>query len=71
MSAPLVNSREMLQWTFYYPPLLDLQQYMLPAAQGQSDTRQTISKAVQYFFKNDLYSSLNELDKVADNKGKP
>jgi Flp pilus assembly protein TadD len=71
MAAPLVNSRELLQWTFSYPPLLDLQQYLLPATQGQSDTRIVIGNAVKYFFDNDLYNSLNELDKVAGNNGNP
>lgn len=71
VSAPLVNSREMLQWTFYYPPLLDLQQYLLPAAQGQNDTEKAIHRAVSYFFQNDLYNGLNELDKVANNNSSP
>ncbi|NTW88528.1 MAG: hypothetical protein HGB26_05260 [Desulfobulbaceae bacterium] len=71
VSAPLVNSREMLQWTFYYPPLLDLQQYLLPATQGQNDTEKAIHRAVSYFFQNDLYNGLNELDKVANNNSSP
>lgn len=71
ISAPLVNSRELLQWTFHYPPLLDLQQYLVPEGQGQNDTQKAIGRAVQYFFQNDLYNSLNELDKVADNNGSP
>ena len=70
VSAPVVNSRKLLQWTVYYPPLIDLQQYLVEADR-QNDNQKVISEAVQCFFNNDLRGGINLLDTLADQNNSP
>lgn len=60
-ATPIVGGVNYLQWALYYPPLIDLHQYLL-SNQQLDEIEKTIGKAVRYFFNNDLPAGLRLLE---------